>query len=45
MIALLAIGYAAVSRKLKTGRAAFWLGAVYAIVAVIGAAISSAFGR
>jgi UPF0716 family protein affecting phage T7 exclusion len=45
IIALLAIGYAAVSRKLKTSRAAFWLGTVYAIVAVIGAAISSAFGR
>jgi hypothetical protein len=45
LIALLSIGYAAVSRKLKTGRAAFWLGTLYAIVAVIGAAVSSAFGR
>jgi len=44
IIALLAIGYAAVSRKLKTSRAAFWLIAVYAVIAVIGAAISSAFG-
>jgi hypothetical protein len=45
LIAWLSIGYAAVSRKLKTGRAAFWLGTLYAIVAIVGAAISSAFGR
>jgi hypothetical protein len=44
IIALLSIGYAAVSRKLKTSRAAFWLGTAYAVIAVIGAAISSAFG-
>jgi hypothetical protein len=36
MIALLAIGYSAVSRKLKTGAAAAWLVAAYAVIAVIG---------
>ena len=38
-IALLAIGYAAVSRKLKTATAATWLAAVYVVVALIGSAI------
>jgi hypothetical protein len=45
IIALLAVGYAAVSRKLKTSRAAFWLVAVYAVIAVIWAAISASLGR
>jgi len=36
MIALFAIGYSAVSRKLKTGTAAVWLSAAYALIAVIG---------
>jgi hypothetical protein len=40
-IALLAIGYSAVSRKLKTAAAASWLIAAYAIIAIIGAAIRS----
>jgi hypothetical protein len=35
-IALLAIGYSAVSRKLKTATAAAWLVAGYAVIAVIG---------
>jgi hypothetical protein len=43
MIALLAIGYSAVSKKLKTGTAAFWLGAAFAVIALIRAAISSMF--
>jgi hypothetical protein len=43
IIALLAIGYSAVSRKLKTSTAATWLGCLYALVAVIGSAISSLF--
>jgi hypothetical protein len=36
MIALLAIGYSAVSRKLKTATAATWLVAAYGVIAVIG---------
>jgi hypothetical protein len=40
-IALLSIGYAAVSGKLKTSRVAVWLGSFYGIIAIIGAAISS----
>jgi hypothetical protein len=43
-IALLAIGYSAVSVKLKTGTAAVWLVAFYIIVALIGSAIGSLFG-
>ena len=42
-IALLAIGYSVVSKKLKTGTAALWLGIAYAIIAVISAALSSMF--
>jgi len=41
MIALLAIGYSAVSKKLRTSTAATWLVACYAVVAVIGALIGS----
>jgi hypothetical protein len=44
MIALLAIGFSAVSKKLKTSTAAMWLGGIYAIFALLGAAVSSAFG-
>jgi hypothetical protein len=42
-IVLLAIGYSVVSKKLKTGAAAFWLVSAYAIIAVIRAAVSSMF--
>ena len=42
-IVLLAIGYSVVSKKLKTGTAAFWLGIAYAIIALISAAASSMF--
>lgn len=45
MIALLAIGYAAVSRKLKTATAAAWLAVAYGIIALIGAAIGPLSGR
>jgi hypothetical protein len=38
-IALLAIGYAAVSRKLKTATAAMWLATLYVIIALIASAI------
>lgn len=41
MIALLAIGFAAVSKKLKTSTAAIWLGGAYALYAVIAAAIGA----
>ena len=41
MIVLLAIGSAAVSKKLKTSTAAAWLGGAYAIIALIGALFSS----
>jgi hypothetical protein len=40
-IALLAIGYSAVSRKLKTGKAAAWIVGVYVVLALVGSAISS----
>lgn len=43
-IALLSIGYSAVSRKLKTATAATWMIAIYAIVALIGSAIPPIFG-
>jgi hypothetical protein len=42
-IALLAIGYSAVSRKLKTATAAVWISSVYGIVAVIGSLIATIF--
>jgi hypothetical protein len=38
-IVLLSIGYAAVSRKLKTATAATWLTTLYVIIALIGSAI------
>ncbi len=41
MIALLAIGAAAVSRKLKTSTAALWLGCSYAVIILATAAIGS----
>jgi len=40
-VALLAIGYAAVSRKLKTTTVAAWIGGLYAVFALISAAIMS----
>jgi hypothetical protein len=40
-IALLSIGFAAVSRKLKTSAAAAWIVAAYAIIAIIGAIFRS----
>jgi hypothetical protein len=43
-IALLSIGYAAVSRKLKTARAATWITAIYVVIALIAAAIPPIFG-
>ncbi|MBN1569444.1 MAG: YIP1 family protein [Acidobacteria bacterium] len=43
MIALLAIGYSVVSRKLKTSTAAFWLGGAYALITIISAAVGSIF--
>jgi len=42
-IVLLAIGYSVVSKKLKVGTAALWLGLAYAIIAVIRAVVSSMF--
>jgi len=44
IIALLSIGFSAVSKKLKTSTAAMWLGGVYVIFSVIKAAISTAVG-
>ena len=44
MLALLSIGYAAVTRKLKTSTAAFTLGGLYATVALIGAIIAAVRG-
>jgi hypothetical protein len=40
-IALLSIGYSAVSRKLKTATVATWFSILYGIIAVIGAAWAS----
>jgi hypothetical protein len=40
-IALLSIGYSAVSRKLKTSAAASWLIAAYTVIAIIGAIFRS----
>lgn len=45
IITLLSIGYAAVSRRLKTGTAAMTLGILYGIYALIAATASSIFGR
>jgi hypothetical protein len=42
-IALLAIGYSAVSRKLKPGTVAIWFSALYIIMAVCSAILSSMF--
>lgn len=44
MIALLSIGYAAVSRKLKTASVAWALGGLYAVIALIGATITAIRG-
>jgi hypothetical protein len=44
-IALLSIGYSAVSRKLKTATAATWIMSIYIVIALIAAAISPIFGR
>jgi hypothetical protein len=44
-IALLAIGFAAVSRKLKTSTAAVWITSLYLLVAIAVSAIQSAVGR
>lgn len=44
-IALLAIGYSAVSRKLKTARAATWITTIYVVIALIAAAIPPIFGQ
>jgi hypothetical protein len=41
IIALLSIGYAAVSRKLKTSTVATWLVVLYGVIAVISAGLSS----
>jgi hypothetical protein len=40
-IVLLAIGYAAVSHKLKTAKAATWITVIYIIIALAGSAVSS----
>lgn len=40
-IALLSIGYSAISRKLKTATVAAWFSVLYGIIAVIGAALGS----
>jgi hypothetical protein len=40
-IVLLAIGYSAVSHKLKTAKAATWITAIYIIIALFGSAVSS----
>jgi hypothetical protein len=45
IIALLAIGSSAVSKKLKTSTAAAWLGGMYAIILIIGAFISALTAR
>jgi hypothetical protein len=45
MIALLAIGYSMVSRKLKTSTAAVWLAGAYILIIIIGAAFGSLFSR
>jgi hypothetical protein len=44
MIALLSIGYAAVSRKLKTSTVAFALGGLYAVIAIIGSIFAAMRG-
>ncbi len=45
VIALLAIGYSAVSRKLKTSTAAIWLSSAYAVIAIIGSVIGPSVAR
>lgn len=45
IIALLSIGYAAVSVKLKTSKAATWLVSAYVVIALIGSALGSLIGR
>ncbi len=42
-IALLAIGYSAVSKKLKTGTAAIWLAIAYVIIIVVSTMVGSIF--
>ena len=42
-IALLSIGYSAVSQKLKTSTAATWFGVAYAVIALAGSAVASLF--
>lgn len=44
-IALLSIGYAAVSRKMKTSTAAVWISSVYLVIAVVVAGIQSMVAR
>ena len=44
MIALLSIGYAAVSQKLKTSTAGWVVGSIYALVAIIGSVIGTIRG-
>lgn len=43
IIALLSIGFSAVSKKMKTSTPAIWLGGAYVIISVISAAITSVF--
>ncbi|MBP1625289.1 MAG: hypothetical protein H6Q07_3311 [Acidobacteria bacterium] len=43
IIALLSVGYAAVSRKLTTSTAAVWLGGTYIVIALIGSALGGLF--
>ena len=42
-IVLLAIGYSVVSKKLKIGTSAFWLGIAYLVIAVVSALVTSMF--
>jgi len=42
-IALLAIGYSVVSRRLKIGTAALWLGIAYLVIAVLSGLVTSMF--
>ena len=44
-ICLLSIGYAAVSKKLKTSTAALWLSMLYLVMAIVIAAFQSMLGR
>ena len=45
IIAILSIGFSAVSKKLKTATAAMWLVSIYVIFSIISAAVSSMFGQ